>query len=104
MVEQLTDEQIAEFEEAFLLFDMDGDGSISVKELEVVMNALGNTKTRSELQKDIDEVDADGNGSIDFSEFLTLMARKNFLCWLSYDAKLNTQNISRHISGANGEP
>ena len=31
--EQLTEEQIAEFKEAFSLFDKDGDGTITTKEL-----------------------------------------------------------------------
>ncbi len=30
--EQLTEEQIAEFKEAFSLFDKDGDGTITTKE------------------------------------------------------------------------
>ena len=30
---QLTEEQIAEFKEAFSLFDKDGDGTITTKEL-----------------------------------------------------------------------
>jgi len=33
MNEQLTEEQISEFKEAFLLFDKDGDGNISPEEL-----------------------------------------------------------------------
>ena len=31
--DQLTEEQIAEFKEAFSLFDKDGDGTITTKEL-----------------------------------------------------------------------
>uniref|UniRef100_A0A2K5NRL0 EF-hand calcium-binding domain-containing protein 11 n=2 Tax=Cercopithecinae TaxID=9528 RepID=A0A2K5NRL0_CERAT len=32
--------------------------------------------TEAELQDVINEVDADGNGTIDFTEFLTMIARK----------------------------
>ena len=39
--EQLTEEQIAEFKEAFSLFDKDGDGTITTKELGTVMRSLG---------------------------------------------------------------
>lgn len=40
------------------------------------MRSLGQNPTESELQDMINEVDADGNGTIDFPEFLMLMARK----------------------------
>merc|ERR1712087_256803 len=74
--DQLTEEQIAEFKEAFSLFDKDGDGTITTKELGTVMRSLGQNPTEAELQDMINEVDADGNGTIDFPEFCTLMARK----------------------------
>jgi calmodulin len=40
------------------------------------MRSLGQNPTEGELQDMINEVDADGNGTIDFPEFLTMMARK----------------------------
>ena len=40
------------------------------------MRALGQNPTEEEVKEMIDEVDADGSGSIDFPEFLSLMARK----------------------------
>ena len=76
MADQLTEEQTEEFKEAFALFDKDGDGTISTKELGTVMNSLGQKPTISELEAMIKEVDIDGNGEIDFGEFLTMMAKK----------------------------
>ena len=38
MADQLTEEQIAEFKEAFSLFDKDGDGTITTKELGTVIS------------------------------------------------------------------
>nr|BBB18807.1 calcium indicator protein GeNL(Ca2+)-440 [synthetic construct] len=76
MHDQLTEEQIAEFKEAFSLFDKDGDGTITTRELGTVMRSLGQNPTEAELQDMINEVDADGNGTIYFPEFLTMMARK----------------------------
>ncbi|KAK2182462.1 hypothetical protein NP493_353g05007 [Ridgeia piscesae] len=40
------------------------------------MRSLGQNPTEAELQDMINEVDFDGNGTIDFDEFLTMMAKK----------------------------
>uniref|UniRef100_A0A673YLK7 EF-hand domain-containing protein n=1 Tax=Salmo trutta TaxID=8032 RepID=A0A673YLK7_SALTR len=72
----VSNEQPFKFKEAFSLFDKDGDGTITTKELGTVMRSLGQNPTEAELQDMINEVDADGNGTIDFPEFLTMMARK----------------------------
>uniref|UniRef100_A0A8C2CF85 EF-hand domain-containing protein n=1 Tax=Cyprinus carpio TaxID=7962 RepID=A0A8C2CF85_CYPCA len=69
-------DHLVQFKEAFSLFDKDGDGTITTKELGTVMRSLGQNPTEAELQDMINEVDADGNGTIDFPEFLTMMARK----------------------------
>jgi calmodulin len=76
MTEHLTEDKIAEFKEAFEIFDKDRDGFITIKELGEIMKNLGQTPTDAELQDMINEVDIDGNGNIDFKEFLGLMARK----------------------------
>ena len=56
----MTTIRIAEFKEAFSLFDKDGDGTITTKELGTVMRSLGQNPTEAELQDMINEVDADG--------------------------------------------
>lgn len=47
------------------------------------MRSLGQNPTEAELQDMINEVDADGNGTIDFPEFLNLMQRK-MQVWISH--------------------
>ncbi|KAL5553240.1 hypothetical protein UlMin_040641 [Ulmus minor] len=64
--------QIAELEEVFKKFDVNGDGKISSSELGEIMGNLGQPSTEEELEKMIKEVDADGDGFIDLSEFVEL--------------------------------
>lgn len=75
-MKSLCKEKIAEFKCAFELFDADNDGKITTKELGTVMEKLGQIPSEQDLQEMIKEVDQDGNGSIDFEEFLILMCRK----------------------------
>jgi calmodulin len=76
MSQRLSEEKIAEFRCAFELFDKDLDGTITTKELGTVMRNLGQNPSEADLNEMIKEVDLDGNGSIDFAEFLELMASK----------------------------
>ncbi|EZG72286.1 calmodulin [Gregarina niphandrodes] len=76
MSESLTEDQIAEFREAFTLFDTDGDGNISTKELGTVMRSVGQNPTEADLQEMVAEVDENRTGVIRFKDFLNLMVRK----------------------------
>uniref|UniRef100_A0A0A9Z690 Calmodulin n=1 Tax=Lygus hesperus TaxID=30085 RepID=A0A0A9Z690_LYGHE len=72
----LSEDQVAEFKEAFMLFDKDEDGAITIAELGVVMRSLGQRPTETELRDMVNGVDQDGNGSIEFNEFLQMMSKK----------------------------
>lgn len=71
-----TDEQIREYREAFNLFDKDGDETISTPELLTVMRSLGHNPSNDDIMDMIKEVDKNGNGKIEFNEFLILMEKK----------------------------
>ncbi|KAJ1963562.1 hypothetical protein GGI12_001975, partial [Dipsacomyces acuminosporus] len=64
--DKFNEAQISEYREAFSLFDKDGDGTITAKELGTVMRSVGQNPSEAELQDMINEVDTDGNGTIDF--------------------------------------
>ena len=74
-MDQLTEGQIAEYREAFSFFDKDNDGTITAKELGAVMRLLGYNPTDADLTDMINDVDLNRNGSIEFGEFIVMMAR-----------------------------
>merc|ERR1711988_1102640 len=73
---ELTDQQITEMREAFELFDTDGGGTIDASELETAMTALVFTPTKGEINKMVGDLDKDGDGTIDWDEFVLLMGGK----------------------------
>ena len=73
---RLTSEQVAEFKAAFNLFDKDGDGTVTTKEIGAVLRKMGQDPTEDELRQMIHDVDSDGNGHIDFEEFKTMMGKR----------------------------
>merc|ERR1711916_324608 len=73
---QLSDEQLDEIREAFSLFDSDASGMIDIRELKAAMRALGFEVKNEELKKMITDIDNDGNGTIEFTEFLGMMTAK----------------------------
>ena len=62
---------------AFKLFDDDGSGKISFKNLKRVARELGETMTDEELQEMIEEADRDGDGEIGEDDFIRIMKKSN---------------------------
>merc|ERR1712025_390327 len=90
---QLTDDQTADFRDAFKKFDAAGEGEIPTSELGTVMKMLGHKLNDEELEECIKMVDADGGGSVDIDEFLTEADLKDLISeidsdgsgWVDYD-------------------
>jgi len=58
------------------LVEWDDSGSISVDELETLLETVGLRLDPSQLEIMVKEIDLDGNGEIDFSEFCETMTKK----------------------------
>ncbi|KAK6119986.1 hypothetical protein DH2020_046274 [Rehmannia glutinosa] len=67
------DEVLENLKDAFQVFDIDKNGSISAEELQDVLQSLGEECTLAECRKMISGVDSDGNGTISFDEFKVMM-------------------------------
>jgi len=81
----LTDEKIAEYTDAFKLFDADGNGHIDAAELQDVLKKIGIEATIEQAKEMIAEVDTDKNGTIELAEFITMMEK--------HDAENETDDI-----------
>ena len=68
---KLTNEQVEKMKKEFLLLDVDGDGTITVNELESVLRTLTKKLEVSEddIKRTLKELDQDGDGTIDLEEY-----------------------------------
>jgi|TARA_B110000008_G_scaffold256490_1_gene273949 calmodulin len=65
-----------QMKQAFALFDLDGNGFITNDELGTVLRKMGQEPTEEEIVQMINEIDEDGDGTIDFDEFCELMENR----------------------------
>merc|ERR1711977_352570 len=65
-----------ELRDAFKVFDKDNNGFISAAELRHVMTNLGEKLTDEKVDKMIREADVDGDGQINYEEFVKMMMAK----------------------------
>ncbi|XP_059309775.1 probable calcium-binding protein CML25 [Lycium ferocissimum] len=70
-----SDEVLENLKDAFSVFDMDKNGSISAEELQTVLQSLGEDCSLAECRKMISGVDCDGDGMISFEEFKIMMIK-----------------------------
>ncbi|XP_065136892.1 calcium-binding protein 5b [Paramisgurnus dabryanus] len=65
-----------ELKEAFKEFDIDGDGSITKEELRhAMLKLLGETGNKKEIEAVVREADNNGDGTVDFEEFVKMMSK-----------------------------
>ncbi len=59
---------------AFAHFDADGDGTISREELRAALAGGAYAGPDDDIERIIDEVDKDGDGEIDYDEFVAMLS------------------------------
>ena len=72
-VQEITEEQMDEYREAFDLFDKDGDGTISTGELKNLLRCFGQICTDDEVQQIIQRYDKSETGSLGFDHMVKIM-------------------------------
>jgi calmodulin len=74
MAWNLTIEEINEYKAAFSLFDKNSTGELDTEDMGVLMRSLGQNFSDKDLKRITEEIDSNGNGTIELHEFLNLMA------------------------------
>ncbi|XP_055921163.1 troponin C [Eupeodes corollae] len=72
-VEEDAEAVARELKEAFRVYDKEGKGYLTVKVLRDILHELDDKLSNNELDMIIEEIDADGSGTVDFDEFMTVM-------------------------------
>merc|ERR1719454_2050797 len=86
---QLNEDQIKILRETFMALDHNGDGQLTVNEMKEGIKKAGLKEIPADLQQIMQDVDSDGSGVIDYTEFLaaTLDKRvymKEDVCWSAF--------------------
>mmetsp|Transcript_89235 Transcript_89235/g.158214 ORF Transcript_89235/g.158214 Transcript_89235/m.158214 type:complete len:1124 (+) Transcript_89235:115-3486(+) len=76
-VEKYARNQFEMYKIMFQVFDFDSSGEIEVPELRKLLTRIGMVVVRGMIQEALDVVDADGNGELNFEEFIRFLTVYN---------------------------
>mmetsp|Transcript_61355 Transcript_61355/g.143638 ORF Transcript_61355/g.143638 Transcript_61355/m.143638 type:complete len:728 (+) Transcript_61355:58-2241(+) len=88
----LTEQQISEFQKTFNDFDLDGSNTISISELETVLQQIGLDPPMDIVYAILEAIDVDKSGDIDFDEFCSLLTKM-----LGPDGKVDVERMLRSM-------
>ncbi|KAG2330649.1 hypothetical protein Bca52824_001829 [Brassica carinata] len=79
IAEGLSEEEIKGLKTMFERMDTDKSGSITYEELKTGLNRLGSKLPEAEVKQLMEAADVDGNGTIDYTEFITATMHRHRL-------------------------
>lgn len=112
---QLGESQIKALRETFQMLDKNGDGLLTVQEMKEGMDKSGLKESAAEIQAILEEVDSDGSGVIDYTEFLAATLDKKVyqqqnVCWQAFrtfdrngDGRISKDEIANILNGEDGK-
>jgi len=97
---QLGESQIKALRETFMALDDNGDGLLTTSEMKEGLNRCGLKDIPADLQQIMEDVDSDGSGVIDYTEFLAATLDKKVymaedVCWQAF--RIFDRNGDGHI-------
>mmetsp|Transcript_38649 Transcript_38649/g.124195 ORF Transcript_38649/g.124195 Transcript_38649/m.124195 type:complete len:477 (-) Transcript_38649:169-1599(-) len=111
---QMSENQIKALRDVFMSLDNNGDGLLTIKELKEGLLKAGFEEIPADLQQIMEEVDSDGSGVIDYTEFLAATLDKKLymqedVCWQAFrvfdrdgDGKISREEIAAILT--DGDP
>lgn len=89
LARSLNDKEIQELKDLFVALDENGDGQLTLEELNAGLGQAGLAEAAAKLATIMDECDADGNGVIDYTEFIAATVDKKRVmqedaCWQAF--------------------
>merc|ERR1711972_126783 len=86
---QLNEDQIKALRETFMSLDNNGDGCLTVAEMKEGIEKAGLKDIPADLQQIMKDIDSDGSGQIDYTEFLAATLDKRLylqedVCWSAF--------------------
>ncbi|KAI5418522.1 Calcium-dependent protein kinase 19, partial [Lathyrus oleraceus] len=79
MDENLSEEEIKGLKAMFANMDTDGSGTITYEELKTGLARIGSRLSETEVKQLMEAADVDGNGSIDYLEFISATMHRHRL-------------------------
>jgi calcium-dependent protein kinase len=107
---QLGESQIKALRDTFMLLDENGDGLLTAAEMKEGLTQAGLKEIPPDLQQILEEVDSDGSGVIDYTEFLAATLDKKVymaedVCWQAFrifdrngDGKIDKHEIQNVLN------
>jgi calcium-dependent protein kinase len=77
IADQMTENEIVELKNQFMAIDADGNGVITVAELADALRGMGHGMIEEEVTELVKGIDIDGDGLVDYPEFLAATMKRN---------------------------
>ncbi|OQS05504.1 calcium-dependent protein kinase [Thraustotheca clavata] len=77
IADQMTGAEITELKKQFEMIDADGNGVITMQELAAAVRDMGHGMLESEVLQLLKGLDIDGDGNLDYNEFLAATMKRN---------------------------
>merc|ERR1712046_90543 len=104
---QLNESQIKSLRDTFMSLDKNGDGCLTVQEMKDGIAKAGLKEIPADLQQIMQDIDSDGSGQIDYTEFLAATLDKRMylqedVCWSAFrlfdrngDGKISQEELKQ---------